>query len=159
MRCTWLLEHSRQNSICLPLPLQNAWHCSFVVSNLSLLVWDLACWFSQTLGRCEIRMYCRLVSFWCPCLMFCWNAFRCFRLLLAQRHFSYHFCFPWHFMLWLLLELFMHPGIQKKLTLVLTDELMAEISDDSGLTLRAFFFSKHVSHGECFFLYQTSHME
>lgn len=62
-------------------------------------------------------------------------------------------------MLWLLLELFMHPGIQKKLTLVLTDELMAEISDDSGLTLRAFFFSKHVSHGECFFLYQTSHME
>lgn len=61
-------------------------------------------------------------------------------------------------MLWLLLELFMHPGIQKKLTLVLTDELMAEISDDSGLTLRAF-FSKHVSHGECFFLYQASHME
>ena len=52
-------------------------------------------------------------------------------------------------MLWLLLELFMHPGIQKKLTLVLTDELMAEISDDSGLTLGAF-FSKHVSHGECF---------
>lgn len=52
----------------------------------SLLIWANAwkMWNQNVLSYCIL-----LVSL----LMFCWNPFRCFRLLLAQRHFSYHF-FP-----------------------------------------------------------------